>query len=51
MKQEGALRAILSESMFCISHSAPSETSLGRRAGDEKAYGQFTDNVKLINEL
>ena len=37
--------------MFCFSRSTPDGKSLGRTVGDGKAFGQFTDNVKLINEL
>jgi hypothetical protein len=46
-----ALRATPSVYMFFVSRSTPGGKSSGRRVGDGKAYGQFADNVKLIDEL
>ena len=39
------------ECMLYVSRSTPSEQSWGQMVGNNKAYGQFTGNVKLINEL
>ena len=37
--------------LYYVGHSTPGEQSWGQMVGDNKAYGQFTGNVTLIDEL